>query len=79
METKIVACLLYMSGLSYRPMKYHTGLIPASHVAVFYWIHALEGIVFNIPKKERRVIAMDETKLKVNGRQVFLCVGCNRL
>jgi hypothetical protein len=27
LETKIVACLLYMSGLSYRGMTYQTGLI----------------------------------------------------
>jgi|GEM_PF-4937885 hypothetical protein len=34
LETKIVACLLYMSGLSYRGMTYQTKVIEASHVSV---------------------------------------------
>ena len=71
-ESKIVASLLYMSGLSYRGMTYQTRIIDASHVSVFNWVHALKGIVSRVPRKERKVVAIDETKLKISGRQVFV-------
>jgi putative transposase len=72
LEQKVVACLLYLSGLSYRAMTYQTGMIGASHVSVCRWVHALKGVVLSVPRRERRVVAMDETKLKINGRQVFV-------
>ena len=68
----MLACLLYMSGLSYRGMTYQTGLIDASHWLVHYWVRALKGMVSKVPKRERRVVAMDETKLKLQGREVFV-------
>src|SRR5690349_9137127 len=63
LRTKIQACLLYMAGLSYRGMTYQTRRVNASHVSVFSWVHALKGIVSRVPRKERRVVAMDETVL----------------
>jgi len=72
LESKVVACLLYLSGLSYRSMTYQTRVIDASHVSVYNWVHALKGIVSRVPRKERRVVAMDETKLKIHGRQVYV-------
>jgi hypothetical protein len=72
LRSKILACLLYLSGLSYRGMTYQTGMIDASHVSVFRWVHAMRGIVSRVPRKERKLIAIDETKLKINGRQVFV-------
>jgi putative transposase len=72
LRSKILACLLYLSGLSYRGMTYQTGMIDASHVSVFRWVHATRGIVSRVPRKERKLIAIDETKLKINGRQVFV-------
>ena len=72
LETKIVACLLYMSGLSYRGMTYQTGLIGASHVAVHYWVRSLKSMASKVQKRKRRVVAMDETKLKLQGREVFI-------
>ena len=64
LESKIVACLLYMSGLSYRSMTYQTGLIDASHASVHRWVHALRRILSGVPVRERRLVAMDETKLR---------------
>ena len=61
-----------MSGLSYRGMTYQTGLIGASHVAVHYWVRSLKDMASKVKKKERRLIAMDETKLKLQGREVFI-------
>ena len=53
-------------------MTYQTRMIGASHVSVYRWVHALKGVVLSVPRRERRVVAMDETKLKINGRQVFV-------
>jgi putative transposase len=72
LESKILASLLYMSGLSYRAMTCQTRVIEASHVSVFRWVHALRGIVPHPPRRERKVVAIDETKLKINGRHVFV-------
>ena len=72
LESKIVACLLYLAGLSYRGMTYQTGVIEASHVSVHRWVHALRGVVSRVPRRERKVVAIDETKLKIRGRQVFV-------
>jgi putative transposase len=72
LESKVVACLLYLSGLSYRGMTYQTRLIRASHVSVYNWVHALRGVVRPVPRKKRRMVAIDETKLKIHGRQVFV-------
>jgi transposase-like protein len=72
LESKIVACLLYLAGLSYRGMTYQTNLVEASHVSVYRWVHALKGIVSPVPRRERKIVAMDETKLKINGRQVYV-------
>jgi transposase-like protein len=35
-------------------------------------VHALRGIVSHVPRRERKIVAMDETKLKIHGRQVFV-------
>jgi len=72
LRSKVVACLLYMSGLSYRAMTYQSSMVDASHASVHRWVHALRGIVSRVPVRERRVVAIDETKLKINGRQVYV-------
>jgi putative transposase len=72
LRAKVLASLLYTSGLSYRAMTYQTRVIEASHVSVFRWVHALRGIVSRVPKRERKLVAIDETKLKIKGRQVFV-------
>ena len=53
-------------------MTYQTRVIEASHVSVHRWVHALKGITSRVPKRERKVVAMDETKLKINGRQAYV-------
>lgn len=72
LESKVLACLLYLAGLSYRAMTYQTGMIEASHASVHRWVHALNGVVSHVPRMERKLVAIDETKLKINGRQVFV-------
>lgn len=53
-------------------MTYQTRLIDASHVSVCRWVHAMRRVVSRVPVRERKVVAMGETKLKINGRQVFV-------
>lgn len=70
-KCKVKACLMYMSGLSHRGMTVASSLISASHVAVYYWVQKLNDLVQNCFSKVRvrRALAVDETKLKVNGEQ----------
>ncbi len=63
---------MYMAGLSFRGMTERTGLIPASHVAVYYWVKRLRGLIHPCRPKVRGEIAVDETKLKVNGQYLFI-------
>ncbi|MDA4118935.1 MAG: DDE-type integrase/transposase/recombinase, partial [Thaumarchaeota archaeon] len=53
-------------------MTYQTRLIGASHVSVFNWVHALRGVMSLVPRRERNIVAIDETKLKIRGRQVYV-------
>jgi putative transposase len=73
LETKVLACLLYMTGLSYRSMTLQTGIIPACYRSVHYWVQQqLRNVTSRGPRKVRRSVAIDETKQKVNGRQLFV-------
>ncbi len=53
-------------------MTYQSGVVPASHVSAFRWVHAMRGIVSRVPRKERKLVAVDETKLKIRARRVFV-------
>jgi transposase-like protein len=48
-------------------MTYRTGMIDATHVSVCRWVHALKGIFSRVLIRERKVVAVDETKLKIGG------------
>jgi len=37
-----------------------------------YWVHQLKGVRSRVQRRVRRVVAIDETKQKVNGRQLFV-------
>jgi transposase-like protein len=63
---------MYMAGLSYRAMTERTGLVPASHVAVHYWVRSLKSLTRMGGRRERRLVAVDETRLKVNGSRLFV-------
>ena len=71
-ETKILGILLYHRGLSYRDTgKILTVLEPASYEAVHYWYKQFKEL-FIVGCKERRAIAIDETKVKLEKKQVYL-------
>jgi transposase-like protein len=54
-------------------MTYQTGMIDASHVSVGLQVGARdEGDHPSRPEEERKLVAIDETNLKINGRQVYV-------
>ena len=64
--------MLYHRGLSYRDTSKILGVIePSSYEAVHYWYKQFQEL-FAIGPKERRAIALDETKVKRCNKQVFL-------
>ena len=71
-ETKILGVVLYHRGLSYRDTSKILGVIePSSYEAVHYWYKQFQEL-FIVGCKERRAIALDETKVKLENKQVFL-------
>lgn len=47
-------------------------MIEASREAVRIWVHKLEGLVYHGPPKKRFMVAVDETKTKLNGVWLYL-------
>ena len=69
---KVYACILFLAGLSTRCMTERFGLIRASREAVRLWVHRLEGLLYHGPPRKRFMVAVDETKIKLNGLWVYL-------
>jgi len=71
-KTKILGVLLYHRALSYRDASKILGIIePASYEAVRYWYNQFKEL-FVVGCKDRRAVAIDETKVKREGKQIFL-------
>ncbi|KYK29191.1 hypothetical protein AYK20_00575 [Thermoplasmatales archaeon SG8-52-1] len=71
-ETKILGVLLYHRGLSYRDTGKILGVIePSSYEAVHYWYKQFREL-FVVGQNKRRAIALDETKIKLEEKQVYL-------
>ena len=70
MELKILAALLYFFGLSLRKTSGYLSLFEEiSHESVGIYYHRLKKMVLKQPrKKPRRLIAIDETKIKLEKR-----------
>ncbi|MGC9077005.1 MAG: hypothetical protein ACP5HT_07210 [Conexivisphaera sp.] len=43
-----------------------------SHASVLNWARAIASVPGSIPPRERRLVAVDETELKANGRIVHV-------
>lgn len=71
-ETKVIAILVYHAGLSYRKTSQIIGNLESfSHESVRKWY--MKCIAFFSPhRKQRPVIAVDETKVKWEGRQIYI-------
>jgi len=65
-ELKILAALLYFSGLSLRKTSDFLSLFEEiSHESVRIYYHRLKEVLKQPRKRERRIIAIDETKIKL--------------
>jgi len=53
-------------------MTIQTGIIRACYRSVHYWVCEFKEIRIDAERKARRLVAIDETKLKVNGKHVFV-------
>jgi len=73
LRVKVLSTLLYYSGLSYRVVaRVLRGESRFSHEAVRLWFRRLR-VAFPRPAlRRRRVIAVDETKLKLRGEQLYV-------
>src|SRR4030042_2464503 len=68
MKTRVLGVILYHFGISLR----NTSLVissfeQASHEAVREW-YLRAAKIFQVRKVERKIIAIDETKIKINGK-----------
>ena len=72
MKTRALGVILYHFGISLR----NTSLVvssfeQASHEAIRDW-YLRAAKIFQVQKVERKIIVMDETKIKINGKWHFL-------
>lgn len=75
-QTKLISALIYNSGLSCRKTSGIVSLVnDISHESVRLWHKVLSKLLPKVKPKYRETIAVDETKLKVNGIQVYVW-GC---
>jgi len=70
---KVLSTLLYYAGLSYRTVAGFASVeTPVSYEAVRQWRKRLREAIPKPRLKRRRIVAVDETKLKLNGEQFYL-------
>ncbi len=77
LRQKVKACIMYMAGLSYRGMTVVSGLIPASHVAVYYWVQKLKGVIGVCKPRVRRGLAVRRDQNE-GERPPPVHLGCDR-
>ncbi|AEA46217.1 IS6 family transposase [Archaeoglobus veneficus] len=72
-ELKILAALLYFFGLSLRKTSDFLSLFEEiSHESVRIYYHRLKTVLKQPEKKKRRLVAIDETKIKLEKKQIFV-------
>lgn len=72
-EIRALGMILHHLGLSLRETRRIVRSYgKVSHEAIRQWYHRLGSIDSNVERKERKVLAIDETKVKVKGRYEYL-------
>ena len=67
-RTRALGVLLYHFGVSSRNCsEVLSSFEPVSHEAICQWYHRVKQL-FTVGKKTRNIIAVDETKVKINGK-----------
>ena len=73
MEFKILAALLYFFGLSLRKTSKYLSLFEEiSHESVRIYYHRLKKVLKKTKEESRRLIAIDETKIKLEKKLIFI-------
>jgi transposase-like protein len=71
-ETKVITFLVFHAGLPYRKTSAIIGnLEPFSYEALRKWYKKCIAS-FKPPKKQRLVVAVDETKVRCEGHQIYV-------
>jgi transposase-like protein len=68
---KIYSVFLFAAGLSLRDLSERLSLTGASRESVRIWVHRFSSL-FRTSRRVRRLVAVDETVLKVNGQTCYL-------
>jgi putative transposase len=68
---KLFSVILFIAGLSLRGLSERLCLTGASRESVRIWVHRFSSL-FKPSKRARRLVAVDETVLKVNGQTCYL-------
>jgi transposase-like protein len=68
---KIYSVILFIAGLSLRDLSERLCLTGASRESVRIWVHRFSSL-FRPSRRVRRLVAVDETVLKVNGQICYL-------
>jgi transposase-like protein len=68
---KFYSVFLFIAGLSIRDLSERLCLTGASRESVRIWVHRFSSL-FKPSRRKRRLVAVDETVLKINGRICYL-------
>ena len=71
-KIKILSALLYFFGLSLKTSRFMSLFQDLSHESVRIYFHRLKKVIKLPQRKERKLIAIDETKLKLENKQIFI-------
>ena len=72
-ERRVLSAFLYHAGLSYRKIE---PFVDRSYEAIRQWSHRLEGL-FEPDCRTRQEVAVDETKIEIDGEEVYVWVTVN--
>jgi transposase-like protein len=73
---KLCSVILFIAGLSLRDLSERLCLTGASRESVRIWAHRSSSL-FKPSKRARRLVAADETILKINGNTCYLGAATN--
>ena len=71
-KIKVLVGLLYFFGLSLRKTSEFLSLFEISHESVRIYYHRIKKVLKKPRKRKRMLIAIDETKLRLENKQIFV-------
>jgi transposase-like protein len=74
-EDKVLSALMHYSGSSLRSVAKWRNF---SYEAVRQWYNALRIVLKEPERRVRRIVAVDETKAKIQGKHVYVMFGSKR-